>query len=145
MMKKIFTVLALITISLRSFAPGNQVMFICAGDVAHPFEALWQAVCAVESSGNSKAYNELGNAVGIAQIRQIRLDDYNHRAGKSYKLDQMYDPDKSKEVFLYYASTLKTMSFEVVCRLWNGGPRGMSKEQTLIYFSKIQKHLNQTT
>ncbi len=53
-----------------------------------PLQPLWEAVCVVESSNNYHALNTLEMAYGIAQIRQIRLDDYNQRTGEHLGLLQ---------------------------------------------------------
>jgi len=99
------------------------------------YDQIWQAVCMVESSGNPLAYNLKENAVGISQIRQIRIDEYNQRTGKDYKLIEMYDVEKSKEVFMYYAHLLKDP--DLIIRKWNG-----SGPMTYIYLTKVKEKLD---
>ena len=73
-------------------------------------------------------------AYGAFQIREIRLKDFNNRTGKGYTLEEMYDYNKAKDVFLHYAKG----SFEAVARGWNGGPNWRYKESTKEYWKKIK-------
>ena len=91
----------------------------------------------VESGMYDKAYNAKEKATGIAQVRPIRLKDFNKSTGKNYKLSDMYDINKSKEVFMYYVS----YNLEETIRCWNGGPDAMKKRSTLKYYEKVLKYL----
>jgi hypothetical protein len=99
---KLMLTLILLTINSLLFAPEINQVAIVQGEPIKPFESIWRAVCLVESSGRADAYNTEEGAVGIAQIRKIRIDDFNNRAGKNYKLIEMYDTTKAKEVFMWY-------------------------------------------
>lgn len=103
-------------------------------------EKLFKAVSAIESNFNPYALNEYENAVGIVQIRPIRLKDFNIRTGKNYLLEDMYDISKAKEVFMYYANKYKG-NIEKIARNWNGGPTGYKKESTLKYWNKVKSKL----
>ena len=122
--------------SLAGLAPGKRVQYIPAGVKIEPFKALWQATCIVESSNNPLAYNAQEQATGIAQIRPIRLQDYNKRTHKGYKLKDCYDPKISKEIWLYYANKIGFRNYEQIARQWNG--KGY---KTTIYWNKIKKQL----
>ena len=98
------------------------------------YEKIWNAVIHVESRGNPMAYNPDEGATGIAQIRQIRVDDYNRRTGSNYLLEQMYDPDISKEIFMYYARLIGYENPEWIARRWNGSGR-----MTVIYWNKVKE------
>jgi hypothetical protein len=78
------------------------------------------------------AYNSKEKAVGIAQIRPIRLKHYNALTGKHYALKEMYDTLKAKEVFIYFCNG----SYEEIAKNWNG-----SGKMTEIYWSKVEKIL----
>jgi hypothetical protein len=95
----------------------------------------------VESNNNENAYNSKENAVGLIQIRQIRIADYNRKTGRGYKLKEMYDPIKSKSVFMYYAVEIGADNPEKIIRCWNGGDRGMKKRSTIAYYKKVLKYL----
>jgi hypothetical protein len=102
-----------------------------------PYEVLIKAVTWVESAHGRYTYNAKENAVGWFQIRQIRVDDYNKRVGASYKLEQFFDYDLSREMFLYYA---QGKSFEQAAKNWNGSGR-----MIIEYWNKVQTYINNST
>lgn len=106
-----------------------------------PFDRLWTAICMVESSNNPSALNRKEMAIGIAQIRECRLSDFNKQTGKCYKLIEMYDPEKSKEVFYHYAKQIGINDLERIAREWNGGPKGMKYRQTAQYWNLVKQQL----
>jgi hypothetical protein len=121
---------------------------LCLVLSALPMKAgLWEAVCAVESSGNPHAVGDRGadgvyRAAGIAQIWAITVKDINRFAGTKYTLNDRFDPVKSKEMFtLYTEHYAKGRSLEFKARIWNGGPKGAYKGATLAYWRKIQSKL----
>ena len=108
---------------------------LAAEDPTERFQPLWEAVCMVESSNNYHALNTLEMAYGIAQIRQIRLDDYNQRTGEHLGLLQCYDENYSRKIFMYYAVRLQ--DYETIAKRWNG-----SGAMTEVYWEKVQGYLN---
>ena len=102
-----------------------------------PLQPLWEAVCTVESSNVKDTVNRLEMAYGIAQIREIRIRDYNERTGKGYTLEDCLDSAISREVFMYYAE--KIGDYEKVAKRWNG-----SGYKTELYWEKVKKELNKT-
>lgn len=101
------------------------------------FQPLWEAVCTVESNNNESALNSLEMAYGIAQIREIRIIDYNMRTGEGLKLEHCLDSAVSRRVFMYYAERLE--DYETIAKRWNG-----SGAKTEIYWEKIKEELNKT-
>jgi len=97
------------------------------------WQPLIEAVVYVESRGDTFAYNEKENAVGAFQIRQCRVDHYNRLRGTSYILEDFFDYDLSREMFLYFA---REKDFETASKDWNG-----SGYMTEIYWKKIQQRL----
>jgi hypothetical protein len=91
----------------------------------------------VESSNNPNALNRTERAMGIVQIRTIRLKDYNQRTSKKYRLKDCYDPNISKEIWNFYASGFHYTQQEQIAKGWNG--RGKSNR---IYWAKIKKQLD---
>ena len=131
---KFMTLTILITLlTLRLSAPVLEGAIIMQGEPIDPFEAVWRAVTMVESSGDAYAYNSKEGATGIAQIRQVRIDDYNKRAGTNYRLSDMYNPELSKRVFMYYADPY---DMDGSIMRWNGSGR-----QTVIYLNKVKNLL----
>jgi hypothetical protein len=76
-------------------------------------------------------------SVGIAQIQESRIVDYNASNGTNLSLQDCFDPDISKRIFMFYASG----DNEHIARCWNGGPKGMQRESTIKYWQLIKSHL----
>jgi soluble lytic murein transglycosylase-like protein len=141
-MKKLIMILCILaTCTLAGYAPGNKVLTIAKSAPIEPFKTLSLAVAMVESGNNPTAYNPKENAIGLYQIREIRIKDYNLKTGKGYKLKEMYDPIKSKSVFMYYAMEIGADNPEKIIRCWNGGDKGMKKRSTIAYYKKVQKEM----
>jgi hypothetical protein len=99
-------------------------------------EAAFKAVCAVESKSNPLYHNEHENAVGVAQIRQIRVDDYNLRTGSYIKLEDCYNVEVSRRIFMYYAELYGVDHMDEAIKRWNG-----SGEKTDKYLEKVKQQL----
>ena len=131
-------------ISLFSFvlsAPPNQAVYIPEVEAIMPFEALFHATCAVESDFNPYAIGDKHlkkHSFGIVQIRESRLNDYNKKNGMHYRVKDLFNPEISKKIFMYYC---QTPDLEVVARTWNGGQGGMKIKSTYQYYLKIKKFL----
>lgn len=103
------------------------------------YEPLVDAVRTVESQKNDSAYNKKEKATGSFQIRPCRLNHYNTLTGSNYTLNDMFDYNIARKVFLYFAThdnkgrLILNKSFELVAKNWNGsGPK------TEIYWDNIQ-------
>jgi hypothetical protein len=103
------------------------------------YDILIDAIFQYEAGRNPLAYNPLENAVGGLQVRQCRIEHYNQLTGKNYTLNDMYDFNKAKEVFLYFTNHanngkhITPKSYEQAARNWNGGG-----PMTIVYWNKIQ-------
>jgi hypothetical protein len=121
-------------------APPFSDMVIAIPEAVNPYEAIWNATCGIESNNNPMAFcidvNGLPS-VGIAQIQESRIIDFNRSNGTHLRLKDCFDPAISKRIFMFYASG----DNEQIARCWNGGNRGMRKEGTKKYYLKIQKAL----
>jgi hypothetical protein len=103
------------------------------GGQIKPFEPLLDAISIVESGKNNLALNEEEGAYGALQVRQVRLDHYFQLTGKRYGLTDMYDYEKAKEVFIYFAMRIGDNQFEQISKRWNG-----SGPLTEIYWNKVK-------
>lgn len=104
---------------------------------------LEDAIIAVESGGNPKAFNAHENACGAMQIRPCVIEDVNRiLKHEAYSLSDRWDVGKSREIFRIYTDHYSDGSNESRARTWNGGPRGMKKGTTKKYWEKVRKHLH---
>lgn len=126
--------MALSLFHLVAGSPPPNVLFIEHSEGVNPFLHLWEAVCVVETNNNPMAVNRKEQAYGIAQIRQIRLDDYAQRTGITYTLEDCFDTEVSKRIFMYYCNDIQSM--ERIARRWNG--RGT---KTTLYWEKVSRQM----
>ena len=143
-MKKILIILFLLLASTVStyFYSGVEC------DVAS--EPTWEdgwrdfipALVQVESRGNPNALGK-NNDRGILQITPILVKEVNRISGLTYTHDDAWDPEKSIEMFYIIARKYcPEQDFEKMARIWNGGPRGHTKECTIAYWNKVKNELD---
>jgi hypothetical protein len=133
-MRALIVMILLSCMFRTAFAPGTGTIYIIMPQEINFYDPLIRAIAEVESHGGIYLYNQQENAVGPLQIREIRVTDYNQLTGSNYRLEDFYDYELSRKMFLYYA---RGKSWEKACRDWNG-----SGHMTAIYWKKIQKKLN---
>lgn len=135
-MKTILTIIFLLA-SLVAYAP-NKMMPMPEPSAEETrktdLEGLIRAVVIVESKNDTLAYNPKENAVGAFQIRQCRVDHYNQLKGTHYVLEDFYDYELSKEMFLFFAQRFEDL--ETIARRWNG-----SGQQTEVYWNKVKANI----
>ena len=109
--------------------------------------SLVDAVMYVESRNNPNAWNKHEDACGVLQIRPIMINDVNRILSKKntpkvYTLNDRWSKTKSIEIFNiiqeYYSPNGTP---ERIARVWNGGPNGYKKPQTLAYWHKVKQQL----
>ena len=133
-MKKLLLIFLMYSFSvMAAYAPARKVLYIEYSIPVQPYEKLWKVVCMAESSNRPIAYNKDENAIGIVQIRPVRLRDFNDRTGKNYTMDDMYDVTISKEVFMYYAVQMHYSDTEKIAKRWNGSGR-----KTIAYWKRVK-------
>ncbi len=105
---------------------------------------VMEAIILVESEGNPRAVS--GNQVGVMQITPILVRECNNilksrGSKKRYTLQDRYDVEKSKEMFLLIQSQHnKTNDVEKAIRTWNGGPK-YSTRATDRYYKKVLRRM----
>lgn len=134
--RRIFSIVILLTVNFKVFAPGSNAVTIIASQPHQPYRKLINAIGMVETKFDTLAYNPEEEAVGFFQIRPIRVKDYNERTGKKLKPVDMYDYETSEKVFLYYASEIGPYNFEKIAKNWNG-----SGKKTIQYWKNVKKYL----
>ena len=110
------------------------------------------ALIAVESNGDTNAIGDNGKAFGCLQIHKCVIKDVNQIYKTSYQHYEMFDRQKSIDVCkkyltfwskMYKENTGKKVTWEVLARLWNGGPMFyLKKNKTDSYWKKVKKAIN---
>lgn len=136
-MKKLTILFILWLIPWMLPAPGGAQCYIERTEPINYYSPLIRAVGMVETKLDTLAYNPLEKATGFFQIRPIRLEDYNKRTGKNYTLNQMYDYEIAKSIFLYYT---KGRGYETIARAWCSGEAG-TKEASDNYWKLVKAQL----
>lgn len=95
------------------------------------YEPLIKAIVYWESGNNPLAFNALENAVGAFQIRQCRIDHYNQLVGTKHTLEDCYDYDLAKRIFMFFAYG---KDWERAAKDWNG-----SGPMTISYWENVKK------
>lgn len=94
------------------------------------------AICMVESGNDPNGFNASENAVGIAQIRPIMIDEANRLIGsKRYKNSDRTNPMISKQI-IYTVLSKRVEAYErhhdfqseaelirFMCQIWNRGEK----------------------
>ena len=112
---------------------------------SYDWSKLIDAIAMVESKGNPKAHNRVGDCAGLLQItpglvKQCNIWLKQKKSSKRYTLADRYNVKKSKEMFVMVQSYYnKTNDVEKAIRIWNGGP-GYTKSGTNGYYKKVMKY-----
>ena len=126
-------ILIITLFSLKAFCPSERVLYIERPAQISYYEPLIVAIVWVESSGYELALNVKEQAVGPMQIRQCRIDHYNQLTKSNYKIEDCFDYELSRKVFLYFA---QGKSYEWAARSWNG-----SGPMTIKYWNRVKANL----
>jgi hypothetical protein len=139
MRNKVKLTFLLLFISMHLMAPPSPAsLYIPTSEsIYNPnwiyYSPLANAVYKHESNCNPLAYNPKENAVGGFQIRQCKLDEYNRIMGTNHKLEECYNYNFAKNIFLFFA---EGKSFEQAAKNWNG-----SGPMTISYWENVKKLL----
>jgi hypothetical protein len=130
-MKKMIMIIFIFSLWSRMlFAPAYPVVTIVDIDPINYYDPLIQAIIQVESRGDVMAWNQDELAAGPMQIRPCRINHYNRLTRSNYTIDDCFDFEVSREVFLYFAHG---KDFEAASKDWNG-----SGPLTEIYWKKVK-------
>lgn len=109
------------------------------------------ALMIVESGGDASAIGDNGKAIGCLQIHEAVVQDVSKHFGIDIKHNTLFDKKLSIAVcsaYLrmwgrhYQETTGKEPTYEILARIWNGGPNGWQKESTKKYWCKVRKEMN---
>ena len=136
-------------------------LFLCgcqAQSGAQPHDSLSyikfrNIIAIVESNNNPTKVGDNGLAIGIYQIHQICFKDAQRFNTNllSYKYTYCFDPVRADDVFLAYighycAPQVNRINngkgtwkdYEIIARIWNGGPLGLHKNATIKYWNRVK-------
>ena len=107
---------------------------------------VMDAIIQVESRGNAKAHNPIGDCAGILQITPCLVSECNKilkekKSTKRYTKDDRYNVTKSKEMFVLMQKKYNPEhNVEKAIRCWNSGFRKDWKNRSTGYYKKVMKH-----
>ena len=111
------------------------------------WERVMNAIIAVESKGNPKAHNPVGDCAGILQITPILVKECNNllkekKSTKRYTLGDRYNAKKSKEMFIFLQEHFNPeLNVEKAIKQWNCGFYTKDwKNKSISYYKKVMKH-----
>jgi len=103
------------------------------------------AIEKIESNGDPAAHKKDEDARGAIQIRAIYVADANRILGEErFTHDDAFDQAKAWEMFeivtsYYIRAYGYADTFEVRCRIHNGGGKGPTRRSTLEYWRKVKE------
>jgi hypothetical protein len=107
---------------------------------------VMDAIIQVESRGNAKAHNPIGDCAGILQITPCLVSECNKilkekKSTKRYTKDDRYNVTKSKEMFVLMQEKYNPgHNVEKAIRCWNSGFCKDWKNRSTGYYKKVMKH-----
>ena len=108
------------------------------------------ALMMIESGGKDIVIGDGGKSYGCLQIQQCVIDDVNRIYGANFVHREAFDKQKALKIAMLYLSyqakryeksTGKPADFQILARIWNGGPFGYRKPATLPYWFKVKKQI----
>lgn len=107
-------------------------------------EHVIDALVKVESNGNPAAVGDNGKALGCLQIWSCVVEDVNQVSRVKYTHADAFDPAKARAICRAYLARYATAkrlgrepTAEDYARIWNGGPSGWRKKETIKYWHKV--------
>jgi hypothetical protein len=107
---------------------------------------VMDAIIKVESRGNAKAHNPVGDCAGILQITPGLVRACNNilkqkKSTKRYTLSDRYNASKSKEMFILMQETFNPEhNVEKAIRCWNSGFGKGWQGKSTGYLKKVLRH-----
>ncbi len=104
-----------------------------------------------DTAKRNRSVGDHGDAIGKYQIHSEVITDVNNHYGTHYKHAEMFDPVKSEDVLKKYLEywgneykqhTGQELTYQVLARIWNGGPKGYKKPATNKYWLDAKQYLN---
>jgi len=106
------------------------------------------ALIVVESGGDNSAIGDHGRAYGPLQIHQAVVTDVNRIHNTAYTHRDMFRREMAITVCMAYLrhygrqyteDTGEKPTPEIYARIWNGGPKGWTKQSTEQYWERVKR------
>lgn len=142
-MKKMITVFLLMFLVFQCFAPnGDKCLFILESEPLHPFkmqDPILRSVACQETEIDPYLINEVEDAGGLLQIRQIMIEEVNRICKKlglpdRFVLADRMNPVKAIRIWWIVQNYLNPVyDLKEACLIWNG--RGKGNEE---YYKSVK-------
>lgn len=114
---------------------------------------LLAALIQVESGGNNVARGDYVNGrpttFGCLQISHAVIEDVNRHTGTRFTINHADEQGYARFILQAYLAIYatparlgRTPTMRDMARIWNGGPDGWRKPETLPYWHKVQREMN---
>lgn len=142
------TTMILVTSSKLAAAPHDMTPFLTEAE----WSRLINALIIVESRGRDTAHNKKEDARGCLQIRAGVVADYclynpriTHdevfRREVAIRVCRWYLEFYGRRYWQKWGHDERRTKQEILARIWNGGPSGMSKLATIGYWNTVRNFL----
>lgn len=125
------------------------VVTSASGDQFLVKREFFDAIRFVESTdGRYLGDQDGGRSHGPYQISAAYLQDANEYLGTSYTLHQVIDDDAVAVAVMCgywnrYLPKDREVTYELLARIHNGGPKGYEMESTLPYWEKVKERMDE--
>lgn len=134
-----------VSIELKNLTPEELVKRIEGSKTYTPGDLLIKAVIMKESRGDDNAVGDKKlkkKAYGSMQIRADVITDLNKYCNGNYSRKDSNNRARSVEMFKKYTKYWLAYDDESAARIWNGGPNGCNKPETLEYWHDVKKNMS---
>ena len=114
------------------------------------WERVINAIIKVESQGNHKAFNKIGDCAGVLQITPVLVKECNNilknqKSKRRYTLQDRWNAEKSKEMFVIIQEKHNPEhNIEKAIKCWNCGGFYLKnngwKNKSIGYYKKVMKY-----
>ena len=118
-------------------------------DETYAKEDLLDAMCQVESNCDSDEVGDDGDSIGAYQIQYAYWLDATEFSGIGGDYEDVLNKEYARKIVLAYWNRYATKkrlghepTLEDMARIHNGGPNGFKKKATVVYWTKVEKVLN---
>lgn len=111
---------------------------------------LLSVIAEIETGGKPRVIGDQGAAYGLYQIHKEVVEDVNRVFHQHYTHEDCFNPSIAKRIAtmylqywgaIYQQKTHQPVTYEVLARIWNGGPQGWKHESTANYWLRAKEKI----